>query len=96
MQFKVIISLDAQDDIFQASDYYYKIHPSIADKFENELDSFFNILERSPYFDIRYGDYRALPLDIFPYLLLFRIDDDLHEVEIKAVFHTSQNPEKYP
>jgi len=96
MHYKVIISLDAQDDIFQATDYYYNIQPSLAKKFEEELESFFNILERSPYFDIRYRDFRAIPMDIFPYLLLFRIDEDLYEVEIKAVFHTSQNPENYP
>ena len=96
MLYNIIISLDAQDDIFQATDYYHTIHPNLALKFEEELYSFFNILERSLYFDIRYDDYRVIPLDIFPYLLIYRIDEDLFEIEIKAVFHTSQNPEKYP
>jgi toxin ParE1/3/4 len=94
--YKIIVSLDAQNDIFQALDYYQDITPKLADKFENELDSFFDILERTPFFSKWYEDYRAVPLDIFPYLLIFQIDKDLFEVEIKALFHTSQNPQKYP
>ena len=96
MHYNVIISIDAQEDIFQAIDYYFNIHPDLARKFEEELDSFLDILERSPYFDVRYDHYRAVPFDIFPYLLLFRIDEELNEVEIKAVFHTSQDTNKYP
>ena len=50
INYKIIVSLDAQNDIFQALDYYQDINPKLADKFENELDSFFDILERTPFF----------------------------------------------
>jgi hypothetical protein len=33
---------------------------------------------------------------MFPYLLIYHIDEDLFEIEIKALFHTSKNPQKYP
>ena len=32
----------------------------------------------------------------YPYLILFEIAEKEKEVLIKAVFHTSQNPDKYP
>ncbi len=95
-KYKVIISFDAQNDIFQAFDYYQNINAKLANKFENELESFFDILEHTPFFSKWYDNYRAIPLDIFPYLLIYQIDEDLFEVEIKALFHTSKNPQKYP
>jgi plasmid stabilization system protein ParE len=95
-QYKIIISFDAENDIFRALDYYHNINPKLASKFENEIESFFDILERTTYFSTRYENYRAVPLDIFPYLIIFQIDEDLFEVEIKALFHTSQNHQKYP
>jgi hypothetical protein len=33
---------------------------------------------------------------MFPYLLIYHIDEDLFEIEIKALFHTSKNSQKYP
>ena len=95
-KYKVTISFDAQNDIFQAFDYYQNINAKLANKFENELESFFDILEYTPFFSKWYENYRAIPLDIFPYLLIYQIDEDLFEVEIKALFHTSKNPQKYP
>jgi plasmid stabilization system protein ParE len=49
-KYKVIISFDAQNDIFQAFDYYQNINAKLANKFENELESFFDILEHTPFF----------------------------------------------
>lgn len=96
MFYNVIISVDAQDDIYKAIDYYFNININLAYLFENELESFFDILERSPYFSLWYDKYLAITLDIFPYLIIFEIDEMSMEVEIKALFHTSQNPTKYP
>jgi hypothetical protein len=39
---------------------------------------------------------RAIPIKGFPYLLFFIVDDINQEVQIRACFHTSKNPGKYP
>ena len=96
MQFNVIVSLEARDDIFNAIDQYHNIHSNLALKFETELDSFFDILEQNPHFPIRYNNFRSVPMDIFSYLVILSLDEVNSEVEVKAVFHTSQNSDKYP
>ncbi len=32
----------------------------------------------------------------FPFIVFYTIDEDLKIIVIKAVFHTSQNTDKYP
>ncbi len=39
---------------------------------------------------------RGLPMKKFPYMIIFKMDEPEQTVFMKAIFHTSQNPEKYP
>ncbi|MGB6082845.1 hypothetical protein [Moheibacter sp.] len=53
-----------------------------------------NTLEFSPHFQIRYREIRAIPFPAFPYLVFYSVENKI--VSIHSVFHTSQNPDKYP
>ncbi|WP_394331107.1 type II toxin-antitoxin system RelE/ParE family toxin [Chryseobacterium soldanellicola] len=43
-----------------------------------------------------HNDFHKLPLKIFPYVLIYKINKEKNIIRIYRVFHTSQNPEKYP
>lgn len=94
MGFELRISPLAIDEIDEAFSYYLQISESIAESFDDDLNNAFDLLEDNPYFQNRYKDIRALPLKIFPFLLFFTIEGNI--IDIHSVFHTSQNPEKYP
>lgn len=96
MGYNVIFSKEANADFFETYDYYYEIHPSIALKFNTELNHNLDILEVNPFFEKRYYGYRFLPLFKFPYIIIFEIDEEHKEVEIKALFHTAQDIANYP
>lgn len=96
MGYKVHFSKVALLEFYETYDYYYEIHPSIALKFDTELNHNLDVLEVNPYFEKRYNGYRFSPLFKFPYLLIFEIDEKNKEVEIKALFHTSQDTLNYP
>lgn len=96
MEFKIKISSLASQDIDEAIRYYSNYSKPTAKKFINSVKEGFEILKINPFFNIRYGKVRALPLKKFPYILLFDLDEKMKIVNILSVFCTHQNPEKYP
>ncbi len=96
MDFKIIVSKKAQDEIENASDYYAEININLAFKFFSELTETYNKLELNPNYQIKHKNYRAIPLKIFPFLLFYIVDEDNKTVKILSCFHTSKNSKKYP
>lgn len=96
MDFKIIVSKKAQDEIENASDYYAEININLAFKFFSELTETYNKLELNPNYQIKHKNYRAIPLKIFPFLLFYIVDEDNKTVKILCCFHTSKNSKKYP
>ena len=76
MDFKIIVSKKAQDEIENANDYYAEININLAFKFFSELTETYNKLELNPNYQIKHKNYRAIPLKIFPFLLLYIVDED--------------------
>jgi plasmid stabilization system protein ParE len=94
--FEIELRERAVAEIEQAFEYYSVINTNVAYFFEEELDNSFQILQKNPYFRTRVDDYRALPLNKFPYIIIFTIVEDENIVDILSLFHTSQDPQKYP
>ena len=95
MVFIIVIDPLAIRDVQEAINYYDEQLAGLGKRFENELNKNLNLLEKNPYLRIRYDSVRCLPLKNFPYLVHFTIDDNKNTVRIRAVFHTSLNPEKW-
>lgn len=93
---KIKISLKAQEEIENAEIFYQNISLKLADKYISTIIKTYNLLEKNPYFNIRYKNYRAVSISQFPYLLFFEIDELNQIVYILSCFHTSQNTDKYP
>ena len=86
-----------QQDLQQAYDYYfYKANFDIAEKFLQHVNSAFDTLEINPFYEIRTKNLRAFPISSFPYIIFFEVFTESLTVEVKAIFNTTQNPNKYP
>jgi toxin ParE1/3/4 len=97
MAFKIIISDESKIDLENSYLYYRtKVNRKVADNFFKEFKSSLNILARNPYFKIRFDDFRAKPMKKYPFLIFYTIDDREKIIVIARIFHTSQDPEKYP
>ncbi|WP_027384409.1 type II toxin-antitoxin system RelE/ParE family toxin [Epilithonimonas caeni] len=97
MAFKVIISDEAKLDL-ENSYLYYQENASkkVADNFIKDLRKSIKIISDNPYFKIWFEEFRAKPLGKYPFLVFFSVDKKESTIVIARVFHTSQNPEKYP
>ena len=87
MHYEVVLSNQAQFDIDKAFLYY----------FENaNIKVAIDILSINPHFQQFRREIRTIPINNFPFLLFFEIFEDSKIVRVLSVFHTSQDPIKYP
>jgi len=96
MAFKVVIEPRALAETQQAINYYNWKLFGLGKKFERALDEHIRLISKNPFFQVRYKDYRALPIKNFPFKIIYLINENKRIVYIMAVFHTSQNPYKQP
>jgi plasmid stabilization system protein ParE len=93
MKFKIIFAPDVRHDIQDAIDWYNSQQAGIDKKLVNELKKYFNIIKKNPGSNaIRYENTRCCPLNKFPYMIHYRLDNEDNTIYIDAVFHTSRNP----
>ncbi|KEY19553.1 type II toxin-antitoxin system RelE/ParE family toxin [Kaistella antarctica] len=97
MDFRVQITLVAKTNQKQAVAYYKeKATLKVAQNFLKDYEKTLYKIKQNPYYQIYYKNFRGLPLKKFPYIVFYTIDENLKVITIKAIFHTSQNPGKYP
>lgn len=95
MTFKIKIEPDARLDIQEAINWYNLKQPGLGKKLYLAIISRIEGLAKNHHFEIRYDNVRCLPIDKFPCMIQFTIDELKSLVVIRAVFHTSLHPEKW-
>jgi len=94
--YKVIISDSAKTDIKENAKWYNKQQKGLGKRFAQSIKECVKIIQLQPEsFQIRYKNNRAGIPDKFPYLIIYNVNKDSKTISIIAVFHSSQNPEKW-
>ena len=97
MSYKIIVSPIASRNIEEAIEYYLsKASKKVALDFLKDYKTTYQALQINPFYQFHDTNYRFLPFDKFPYIAFFIIDEPSKTVFLNAIFHTSQNPDKYP
>jgi len=92
-KFRFKIEPAAKDDIQQIIHYYNDQQKGLGKKFYLELDEYFKVIKRSPFYQNRYDDVRCLPLKKFPVMIHFTAHENC--VKIRAVLNTYRDVKKY-
>lgn len=94
MSYKLKIDIDAFADIQQAQDWYELQQKGLGKRYINQVKKQINALKKDPYiFSIKYKEIRCKKVDKFPFLIHYKINEELKTVNIFAIFHTSRSPE---
>ena len=94
MKYTIIFNPDFYNDIEQAVDWYNDKQKGLRDKlFQSIKKQTKKLSSDALNFAIRYDDVRCLLIDKFPYMVHYRIIEQIKTVKIEALFHTSRNPE---
>jgi len=95
MAFKIKIEPEARLDIQEAVDWYNKQQKGLGKKFHADLLKYIDSLTKNPHFEIRYDAVHCLPVKKFPFMVHFTVDVSKKIVAVRAVFHTSLNPDNW-
>jgi toxin ParE1/3/4 len=95
MDYTIFLDESASQDIQDAIDYYEEQQSGLGERFENALNKEILVLEKNPFFQLRYDNVHCLPLKKYPYMVHFTIDEEGFRVIIRAVFHTSRDPKNW-
>jgi len=94
MEYNIIISIEAEKDTNDAYCYYEDQQPGLGERFLNELSHFYNKLKQHPKyysFTSENKTNRSVALKIFPYKIVYEIEDE--KLYVFAVYHFRQNPD---
>lgn len=95
MSFRILIEPEAIRDIQEAVYWYNDQQSNLGKKFHNTIEVTLSKLKKNPFFQIRYDDVHCLPVKVFPYMIHFTVDEERKVIIVRAVFHTSQTPDKW-
>ena len=92
MVFKIVITHKARIDTLESIEWYDKQSVGLGKRFYQAIQKEYKILRQNPYFQIRYDDVRCLPLDKFPFMLHFVVDEERKQVVIIGIICTHRDP----
>jgi len=94
MTYSIDIAEAAEDDVRKAFLWYEEQKEELGSTFENHFDTAVDSIQSNPLkTQTRYEDTKVFFLKKFPYGIHFQVKDSV--ILIVAVFHTSQDPEKW-
>lgn len=94
MKFSVYNKPEANQDIYDASQWYEEQKQGLGFDFIDDVEELLGYLESNPeIFQKKHGEIREAPLKRFSYVVLYSIENEKNVI-VFAVFHTSKNPNK--
>jgi hypothetical protein len=91
MAFNVILTAEAQFEIWDTVDWYEKQQPGLGNRFNNELNkTFVDIGLNLLFYSFNKKDFRKAILKHFPYLVIFKVSQ--HEIIVYTIIYGGRNP----
>ena len=96
MNLKSVLTEEAQSDIRQSTFWYETQSRGLGREFIKSVRLALKSIKNTPEgFALRLGNFRAIPLNKFPYLLYYQLDETNHLIVVFAVLHTHSHPKNF-
>ena len=93
-KFTVLFQNEALVHLQKSIDYYNLQQQGLGKRFGIAVRKAGKVLEKNPFFQLRYDYIRCLPVEKFPFMIHFSVEEEIKSVRIFAVLHTALNPEE--
>ena len=94
MEYSLILDNDALTDVDEAAAWYESQRDGLRVDFLLKFDEAIEFLQSHPkIFSLVLVHFRRMLMNRFPYAIYYSVDDELKEIDVVGVFHTSMNPE---
>jgi len=92
--YKVLLLDEAKADIAGTRQYYNSLVQGLGKRFKLDLKKVVGQLQNNPHiFGFRFEEFRTANLQIFPYQVHYRIEENTNTVIVFAVLHGYRNPD---
>jgi len=95
MTYQVCFSKRFRDDIREARKWYNQRKKGLGKKFYSEVEDSLKAIKKSPHFQIRYDNIRCLPLNKYPFMIHFTIDEETEIILVLGCIHCSLEPHSH-
>jgi len=93
MKFKVIFHPEIYNDIQEAVKWYNVQQNGLGNRFLLAVKKQLKTLDKSAlHYSVRYDNIRCMPIKRFPFLVHYRVNENLLIVQVEAIFNTNRNP----
>jgi plasmid stabilization system protein ParE len=93
--YSTTISSRAQKEISESWNWYEERQQGLGDRFVKEVINRIREIEQHPErYPNRHKSYKETLVNIFPYLIIYRINKRKKLILVVSVFHTSLNPRR--
>ncbi|TKK65690.1 type II toxin-antitoxin system RelE/ParE family toxin [Ilyomonas limi] len=95
MSYTIVFLSRAQYELLEAWEWYEDKQTGLGDRFKDKvMKCIHNIAQHPERYPIRKRAFRDVRIEVFPYLIIYRIDANRNIIVISSIFHTSRNPKK--
>jgi len=95
MSYTSLLLLKAKKELSDAFLWYEDKQIGLGERFANEIFTKLEELENYPdRYPAKIKNYREVKIAVFPYLLIYRINNSTKQVIVVSIFHVKRNPLK--
>lgn len=95
MEFTIQIEPEVYQDIQAAISWYEEKQQGLGERFFQTVFQKIENLKINPFYQIRYKNFRCLPLQNFPYMIHFSVNEESKIVTVSAVLSTHIDNKKW-
>jgi hypothetical protein len=93
MEYYFQLTPKAKEEFVDAYNYYEEKINGLGDKFRKEVYHFISLIISNPFhYPLKSKKQREVVLKKFPFLILFRIEENTKIIYVSSIFHTNRNP----
>lgn len=92
--YEIELSKKALQELDEAYEWYEEQLAGLGSRLLKEVNKYLTTISKSPkLFQIRFPDeIRAVPLKVFPYLIVYWVDETNAKVAVLSIFHAKRHP----
>jgi hypothetical protein len=95
MTYSLIFHIEALTEYNEATLWYGGVSEGLGLRFENAVERKLLQITTNPLaYAKKYRAYRQAPVQGFPFLIVYKVNESRHTMYVSAIFHISRNPKK--
>lgn len=95
MNYTLLFLKEAETEFEESYLWYEKQQINLGDKFAEEVYKRLELISKFPErYPQRLKGYRESPINIFPYIIIYKFDRTKRQIAVISIFQTNRNPAK--